>query len=496
MNTEQLVLDKRNRLFVKILWGLLALGFVGDLAAGLSWHLIELFVGVGLVTCGITTFMTYRRILVSYIMYLVPIVMTSLAFILIVSDPNPVISTYFLVYVNIAVITLYANYKPIILAGVLGMGVSTYVFMDDTLRSKLFNPSDSLLYVYMYLIFATVALAVSANFSARLQRQVTREQQEALEAKELAEQLVDKLKQSIMLLNKFSSEQKENVQITGQISREVTTTFSEMTRSIEEQTNTVLLISESIQDIEQSVQTVVNSASELALRSTDTATLSTDGAAQIGRLTEEMGVVHTIVHETVVMMDQLTAHNERVSDIVSTINDISEQTNLLALNAAIEAARAGEHGKGFAVVSGEVRKLADNSRRATDEVTQILGAIRSQIEVVGQQIHLGQTAVSASYEASREVEEIIRKVGENSDIVKQQSNAMSSSSTALQDEYGRMASQVVQIAATTEENMASVEEVSASMEHQDGKIGQIVHGYAELDALVNELTIMADKRGK
>jgi methyl-accepting chemotaxis protein len=72
----------------------------------------------------------------------------------------------------------------------------------------------------------------------------------------------------------------------------------------------------------------------------------------------------------------LAEQAQAIGDIIATVNDIAEQTNLLALNAAIEASRAGEHGKGFAVVAGEVKALADQSKKATTQVRQILGEIQ------------------------------------------------------------------------------------------------------------------------
>ena len=72
----------------------------------------------------------------------------------------------------------------------------------------------------------------------------------------------------------------------------------------------------------------------------------------------------------------LAEQAQAIGEIIATVNDIAEQTNLLALNAAIEAARAGEHGRGFAVVAGEVKALADQSKKATAQVRQILGEIQ------------------------------------------------------------------------------------------------------------------------
>jgi PAS domain S-box-containing protein len=72
----------------------------------------------------------------------------------------------------------------------------------------------------------------------------------------------------------------------------------------------------------------------------------------------------------------LAEQAQAIGEIIATVNDIAEQTNLLALNAAIEASRAGEHGRGFAVVAGEVKALADQSKKATAQVRQILGEIQ------------------------------------------------------------------------------------------------------------------------
>lgn len=418
--------------------------------------------------------------------------MTIIVTLLIVSDPNPIVSTYFLVYVNLAIITLYADYRPIILTGVLGAAVSTYLFFDPVLQPKLF-PNESLVYLFLYLLFATVALAFSAGFSGKLQRQVTDKQREALASKDMAEALLAKLNSSIIVLTEFSSSQQLTVRSTGEISKEVTATFSEMSAAIEKQTGTIMNISESSQVIDTSVKTLLEGTEQLKQFSTVNADLTENNREKMAVLSSEVESVRSIITHTVDMMIELNEQNDRVSSIVETISTIAEQTNLLALNAAIEAARAGEHGRGFAVVSGEVRKLADNARAATNEISEILTGIRSQISAVHAQVESGQAAVTTSRDVSLQVEKLIDQINENTELVKRHSDSVGSSANELHERYASMSSEMLNIAATTEQNMASVEEVHASMETQDMKIHTMVEEYAQLDQLLSELKQMAAK---
>ncbi len=103
--------------------------------------------------------------------------------------------------------------------------------------------------------------------------------------------------------------------------------------------------------------------------------------ARAGReaITESIAAKHRVQDRMESLGEQILALAERaqaIGEIIATANDIAEQTNLLALNAAIEASRAGEHGRGFAVVAAEVKLLADQAKKATVQVRQILGDIQ------------------------------------------------------------------------------------------------------------------------
>lgn len=484
-------LDKRNRLLVKIVWGLLGIGILTDIAIGLRMELILLLAGVGAVLCGAATLMTYKKIGSQYVKYLVPCNLTIIVTLLILSDPAPIVSTYFLVYVNLAIMTLYSDYKPIIFTGILGAGLSTYLFLVPEYQQRLF-PGESLAYLYLYLAFATIGLAFSAHFSQRLQREVTERQREAQTSKELAEELLVQLRNSIGVLTEFSREQQEHAHSTGVISREVTGTFGEMTTAIEKQTGSVLTINDSAQQIEQGIRRLLEGATLLRSYSKENVHLAEENKAQMDVLATEMEELRSMIAGTVAMMQSLQHQNEQVTSIVDTISDIAEQTNLLALNAAIEAARAGEHGRGFAVVSGEVRKLADHSRRSTNEISSILSSIRDQINDVYMHVEQEQTTVIKSSEVTRQARELFESMNENAKRTGEQSKHVGEFAEELNERYGTMAEEINSIAATTQQNMGSVEEVLASMETQHMKIAKMVQEYIRLDELVSGLKQLSE----
>jgi|GEM_PF-445718 len=115
------------------------------------------------------------------------------------------------------------------------------------------------------------------------------------------------------------------------------------------------------------------------------------------------------VNATARRMDELTQAVQSIGDVVNLINDIASQTNLLALNATIEAARAGEAGKGFAVVAGEVKNLANQTAKATDEISSQVAAVqlstRDMRESIGRVVETIRTMDSNSAEISEAVAE-------------------------------------------------------------------------------------------
>ncbi|MCH1626010.1 globin-coupled sensor protein [Fredinandcohnia quinoae] len=118
-----------------------------------------------------------------------------------------------------------------------------------------------------------------------------------------------------------------------------------------------------------------------------TAETSASGRKQLDQVIEQTVSLKDSVHHIQTSISSLETNSREIGDIVAVITSIADQTNLLALNAAIEAARAGEHGKGFSVVAAEVRKLAEQTKLSSNNITELVISTTQQIEDVVHQIN-------------------------------------------------------------------------------------------------------------
>ena len=172
------------------------------------------------------------------------------------------------------------------------------------------------------------------------------------------------------------------------------------------------------------MQQMAATVREVSLHS-NTAARSAKSAAESAReggkivedVLERMRGIAQSVRESAAKIEQLGARSDEIGRIVGVIDEIAEQTNLLALNAAIEAARAGEQGRGFAVVAGEVRRLAERTAAATQEIAAVIQNVQTITVDAVRQMRSGTAAVEQGVEATGKAGESIQRIIREADTV-------------------------------------------------------------------------------
>ncbi|MCR8636175.1 methyl-accepting chemotaxis protein [Paenibacillus radicis (ex Xue et al. 2023)] len=308
--------------------------------------------------------------------------------------------------------------------------------------------------------------------------------------------------------NNMIAKLRSMLQLVSDISMSVGATSQQLTASAEQTGRAAETITEAIQEVAAGAEVQESNASDTSTAMTEMATgvqriaesslsvtesaidvtqQTDEGNKQIQAAVAQMNVVRSTVGQSHEAIRQLGIRSEEIGAIITMITAISTQTNLLALNAGIEAARVGEHGKGFAVVATEVRKLAEQSRAAAEQIADLIGSMREET----------RKAVDAMERGASEVEKGVQTVSESGErfasITKEMTNVnvqiqeVSAAAEQMSASCEEVSATVDQLAHIAREASQNSQGVAAASEEQLASMQEISSSSAALSSMVQEL---------
>lgn len=255
--------------------------------------------------------------------------------------------------------------------------------------------------------------------------------------------MIDEIKDSSRHLSMATIDINGKMKIISDANGVILQSIQEVANATETQLERSVQSSQAVEQMSIGIQKIAETSTDVSEQSSTMNHSVSDGFLHIQSIIRQIDHINDIVMDSSKIIKDLGEQANEIGVIVGIISRIAEQTNLLALNAAIEAARAGEHGKGFAIVSEEVRKLAEESNKSAHEIEERLNHFKTTIE----------QAVINMHKGSSEVEQGTLAVSHTQEKFKAILNAVELVTGEIQE-----------VSAITEEMSAGSEEISASIE--------------------------------
>jgi methyl-accepting chemotaxis protein len=246
-------------------------------------------------------------------------------------------------------------------------------------------------------------------------------------------------------------------------------------------------IAAAAQEMTATIGEISHNAENAAGASRESAEIANQGGTVMQAAAATMEKIAAATSTVSEKMASLSHRSEEIGKVVNVIQEISEQTNLLALNAAIEAARAGEHGRGFAVVAGEVRRLAERTKSATEEIAGTIRSIQEETRETLQVMQESRAAVETGMEETAHARKSLEAIIESSKQVEHQIHLIATAATEQTSASGEISESVGQISQLAVENAQGAEEAVEALKSLSSLA-------SDLDGMIRQFSLEGDQQ--
>lgn len=290
------------------------------------------------------------------------------------------------------------------------------------------------------------------------------------------------LNNSIVTMREVLQSVAQGSQTLSAATTEISTRAQESAGNAKNQSSMTTQIATAAQEMTATIGEISRNAESAASASRLSAETATRGGEVMQATTATMEKIASATSSVSERIASLAQRSQEIGNVVNVIQEISEQTNLLALNAAIEAARAGEHGRGFAVVAGEVRRLAERTKAATEEISGTIHSIQEETRQTIEVMDGSRAAVDSGLEETARARKSLDEIIEASRQVEHQIQLIASAATEQTAASGEISESAGRISDLSAQNTQGAEEAVAAL-------GDLSRLATDLDSMIRQFQL-------
>nr|WP_235715901.1 methyl-accepting chemotaxis protein [Acetivibrio cellulolyticus] len=242
-----------------------------------------------------------------------------------------------------------------------------------------------------------------------------------------------------------------------------------------------------VENISDTLESISSQSQKLSEISQNTSTAAEESEKIICNAISNMEKIELSTVQNKDIINNLGERSKEIGRIIEIITNITEQTNLLALNAAIESARAGEHGKGFAVVSDEIRKLAEQSANAAKDISNIINQIQNDTEKAVFSIDQSYTTIKSGIDLVKNAGESFEKLKSLQEVSNQEVQKIAQYSNQT-SKYGHEIAEVISnTKSITSKSLNEIRSIASDTSTQASVMQQISASFAVINNIADDL---------